>query len=329
MVPAMCGLAIEVPEMTSAWLPGVNPDGSMAPVQPVAAEVQVWPVWTEVMLRPGAAMSGLTRSGDPKIWRGPREEKLARVSAPEGPSSVALRVAMLALSVLPSASVTRTAGMVMVGSVPPRPAGGDPGALSAMMTPTAPAFCAFFTLTVKAQVPRSMSAMLPATAAALVSAVQASVVSGPAALAASSATTTLWGPGGVPLGVTAGPNVAPAARKSPAIAAGVFTWTIGAGSPASSEAAAVMAPPATPGEPAMKKVSLELPAEIATITPAAAAFWAAIAVGLVTVPKSEPSDMLITSRWSDRSPSPSGSIAQSMAWTTTPVLPPQPNTRRA
>jgi hypothetical protein len=55
----------------------------------------------------------------------------------------------------------------------------------------APAFWAFFTLTTKPQVPRSMSAMLPATAAALVIAEQPSVVSGPAPSAGSSAATTL------------------------------------------------------------------------------------------------------------------------------------------
>ena len=119
---------------------------------------------------------------------------------------------MLALSVLPSASVTRTAGMVIVGSVPPRAAGGVPGALSAMITPTAPASWAFFTLTMKPQVPRSMRAMLPATAAALVIAEQPSVVLGPAPSAGSRAMTTLCGPGGVPLAVSTWPNVAPPAR---------------------------------------------------------------------------------------------------------------------
>src|SRR3954449_10601376 len=116
MMPAMCGLAIEVPEMIRRLLPAWNPEGSEAPVQP-AATMQVWPVWTEVMLRPGAAMSGFSRRGEPKMRRGPREEKLATVSPPAGPSSVALRVAMLALNELASASVTRTDGMVIVASV--------------------------------------------------------------------------------------------------------------------------------------------------------------------------------------------------------------------
>ena len=65
IVPAMCGLAIEVPEMVSARVPTWMPDASNRPVQPPVEVVQVIPVWTEVMLVPGAAMSGLRRSGDP------------------------------------------------------------------------------------------------------------------------------------------------------------------------------------------------------------------------------------------------------------------------
>src|SRR5258708_4618590 len=90
-----------------------------------------------------------------------------------------------------------------------------------------------------------------------------------------------------------------------------------------------MARVATPGEPLMKKVSLELPAEMATITPARAALSAATELELTAEPKFDPRDMLMTSRWSERSPSSLGSIAQSMASATRPVLPAQPNTRRA
>src|SRR5947208_14020305 len=57
----------------------------------------------------------------------------------------------------------RTEGIVIVGSAPPKPAGA-PGALSAMITAKAPAFCAFFTFTTKVQVPRSIMAIFPATA---------------------------------------------------------------------------------------------------------------------------------------------------------------------
>lgn len=64
-----------------------------------------------------------------------------------------------------------------------------PAALLAMITPMAPAFCAFFDLMMKVQVPRSMSAILPATAAALVTASQPSVVDPPAPGASARATT--------------------------------------------------------------------------------------------------------------------------------------------
>src|SRR5882762_2967313 len=90
---------------------------------------------------------------------------------------------------LPSGKVTRTDGMVMVGSAPPKPAGGAPAALSATTTAIAPAFCAFFTFTMNPQVPRVTSAMLPATAPALVRGEQASKVVGPAPSAGSNAAT--------------------------------------------------------------------------------------------------------------------------------------------
>src|SRR6266478_4593837 len=68
-----------------------------------------------------------------------------------------------ALTATPSACEMRTDGIVMVGSAPPNPAGA-PGALSAMITANAPAFCAFFTFTTKVQTPRSIRAIFPATA---------------------------------------------------------------------------------------------------------------------------------------------------------------------
>src|ERR1700742_5013680 len=99
----------------------------------------------------------------------------------------------------------RTAGMVTVGSAPPKPAGGSPATLSAITTAIAPAACAFRAFTVNPQVPRSTNAILPATAEAFVIAVQPSVVEGPAAFAASVANTKApLKPGEV----SAGPNVA-------------------------------------------------------------------------------------------------------------------------
>lgn len=47
----------------------------------------------------------------------------------------------------------------MVGSVPPRPAGREPAALLAMITPMAPAFCAFFNWITKPRTPRLIRAM--------------------------------------------------------------------------------------------------------------------------------------------------------------------------
>ena len=101
----------------------------------------------------------------------------ACVSAPVGPdtiNNVALTPLLTCpLIVLPSASVTITEGMVIVASPPPISTN-TPVALLAMITPTAPAFCAFFTLATKVQVPRSMIAMRPAMAPLFVSAEQAS-----------------------------------------------------------------------------------------------------------------------------------------------------------
>src|ERR1700681_1759246 len=89
---------------------------------------------------------------------------------------------MLAFILLPSTRVTRSEGMVIavtiVGSSP-RPAGGEPGWLSTMTTPIAPAFWQFSVLVLKVQVPRLTTQILPAIAAALVSAQQPSFGSAP------------------------------------------------------------------------------------------------------------------------------------------------------
>ncbi len=59
----------------------------------------------------------------------------------------------------------------MLESSPPM--GGSPcGRLLTTRTATAPAFCAFFTFSVKKQLPRSTTAILPAISAALTSASQ-------------------------------------------------------------------------------------------------------------------------------------------------------------
>ncbi len=172
MVPAMCGVAIEVPEMVSDRPPGSNPDavGVMQP-PPVT---QVMPDWVETMLRPGAAMSGLRRTGEPAM-RGPRELNEARVSAAVAAARVALTPGSWPLIVTPSLNEIITAGMVMFGWVlsgPIRTRFGSPTTLLTMIAAMAPAACAVAALVWKVQVPRSTRAMLPATAAALVKAEQ-------------------------------------------------------------------------------------------------------------------------------------------------------------
>src|SRR5215472_7684089 len=82
-------------------------------------------------------------------------------------------------------------------------------------------------------------------------------------------------------------------------------------------AATEMAPSAVDGDPTRYWLGPALPAEATTMMPALAAFVAASASGVSLVPKSEPSDMLITSM--------SWSTAHSIASTTTSVGPAQPN----
>jgi hypothetical protein len=67
------------------------------------------------------------------------------------------------LSVVPSARLTMPDGILTLRSVPPGANAALPSLL-AMITPIAPAFCAFSTLTVKLQVPRSTIAILPVSA---------------------------------------------------------------------------------------------------------------------------------------------------------------------
>src|SRR6188508_985961 len=84
-------------------------------------------------------------------------------------------------------------------------------------------------------------------------------------------------------------------------------------------AAVAMDPAAVPGDPVMYGAGPLLPAEVTTETPAAAAFVDATADGSSERPKTEPSDMLMTST--------SWSTAQSMASTVSFVEPWQPKTR--
>src|SRR5574338_117918 len=85
-------------------------------------------------------------------------------------------------------------------------------------------------------------------------------------------------------------------------------------------AAVEMDPAPLPGEPVMYWDGPELPAEVTTVTPAAAALVAATAEGSSARPKGEPSDMLMTLA--------PAATAISIASTVTSVEPSQPKTRK-
>ncbi len=128
-----------------------------------------------------------------------------------------------------SAWLIRTAGMVMVASVPEIPGGGLPATLSAMMTPIAPAFWAFFTLTTKLQTPRSISAILPRRLVAIAEQPSVAVDSppGPSSSASLARRTLPLTPGEV----RGAPKVAVPTAKLPSEAG---TLTVNSGVPACS-----------------------------------------------------------------------------------------------
>ena len=86
-----------------------------------------------------------------------------------------------------------------------------------------------------------------------------------------------------------------------------------------STAAVLITPVPVPGDPVMYGLGPLLPDETTTITPAAAAFVDATALGSSRRPKEEPSDMLMTSM--------SFATAHSMASTVASVEPRHPKTR--
>ncbi len=92
---------------------------------------------------------------------GPREEKLAIVSPTSLSNSISNETVLFpaansASNFWPSASVART-----VGSARPGTFGTSPATLLYIMTPVAPAFFAFSTLSTKANSPREIKAILP------------------------------------------------------------------------------------------------------------------------------------------------------------------------
>src|SRR6266545_3679215 len=140
-----------------------------------------------------------------------------------------------ALIVLPSACETLTVGMVIVGSVPPRP-GALPGALLATITALAPAACAWAAFTLNVQVPRSTRAMLPLTAAALVKGWHPSAVAPMPSLARMMLPVT-------PGAETGGPKDAEPTRYTPEIAGGESTVRPGVPNPRKPGTAAVTVGP--------------------------------------------------------------------------------------
>ncbi len=169
MVPAMCGVAIEVPDRISTWPPGRKPVGS-GTMQPWLPDVQVMPDWSDGIATPGAVASGFSPIGKEPPPRGPREVNEARVSAALAEASVALTPLAAARS-LPLSLEMNSAAMVMFGwegSPPMLIRLGSPAMLLKTMAPMAPAACALATFFWKVQLPRMISAMLPLMALALV-----------------------------------------------------------------------------------------------------------------------------------------------------------------
>src|SRR6185295_9697793 len=132
------------------------------------------------------------------------------------------------LRALPSGRLTRTEGMVIVGSTPAMPAGGLPATLSTTTTAMAPAFWAFLALTTKPQKPRSTTAIFPAMAAALVIGEQPSKAVPPGAGGGGSIGSMACARTPVtPSAVRAGPNCARPTRSGPR-PAGALTVSSGA-----------------------------------------------------------------------------------------------------
>src|SRR5262249_9584005 len=150
--PVTCGVAIEVPDITTPWVPVPMP--------------------TERIDTPGAVTSGLRW---PSTTRGPCDEKLATTLKPGLASVIAVR-----LTVAPSSAtiadplVLRAPrnGMVTVNGSPVSgfdvigPSnGGNVVALLIMRTAAAPACCPKIARATRAQVPRVVTTSLPATPA--------------------------------------------------------------------------------------------------------------------------------------------------------------------
>jgi hypothetical protein len=123
-----------------------------------------------------------------------------RIVTVVGPPEIAV------LSEVPSACESASTGMVIVASVPDGE--NPPATLFTRRQPTAPAFCAFLTLIVKLQSPRSITAILPRSWAPFVITSQPSFTGAVPSTARIACAVS-------PPSVTAPPNVAVLAASEP------------------------------------------------------------------------------------------------------------------
>src|SRR5215831_2186462 len=141
--PATCGEAIDVPEMTAAWLPV--------------------PLPVEMMLTPGAVMSGFRKLSSE---RGPPELNEANAVNCEFTICVGVTLAVWPVANFgPSVFVTPRNGMVTVKGTPVSgfdvivpSKGGSPAALLTISTAAAPACWPKSAFATRAQVPRLTTA---------------------------------------------------------------------------------------------------------------------------------------------------------------------------
>src|SRR5437016_5420416 len=185
--------------------------------------------------------------------------------------------------------------------------GGKPGPLLIITTAAAPWRCPKTARSTRAQVPRSVTTSLPAMLALTYSFSSQPSETPPFELR-STKTERALPDSGAPLASIAVMLLPPARAIT---AAGKLA--------VESTAATLMTPLPDAGVPVMYGAGPALPAEATTMMPALAAFCDASASEVFPVPKSEPSDMLMTSM--------SFCTAQSIASVTTSVEPLQPKTR--
>ena len=291
-MPATCGVAIDVPEST-------------CPAAPPPDAADRMPV-------PGAATSGFTMPSDPCT---PRDEpELIRSPAPTcvpriarlGP--ICSRREPASISLMSASVEDFVSWMPGIAALPEMPAENTSTSVGST-TPAAPAFEAFVNRATEPHTRAGVSShhrytIRPATAAACsgVNGVQPSnlaprnttgaVTSAPPAYAIEFWPANVW-------------------PRSAAASASMTRAASSTGAP--TELATVSELAALPGAPPTSVMSPALPEATATTTPSLVSSSTSRLSGSSAGEPSEPSDMLTTSTWSDRSPSPFGSAARSRA----------------